>query len=114
MKGGILRAVIDIGDDFLVGVQFQKHLPLKGETTLLGLRARPCVIVRFASAVSAFGVAVQLGMIGVVSDGPGVPDVGMLPGGFADGESGLVRPSFHAASAALADDANVLTNQFEL
>jgi len=110
----ILRAVIDIGDDFLVGVQFQKYLPLKSEALLLGFDARPCVAVRFFPVVSAFGAEIKLGVIRVVGDGPGVPDVGMLPGGFADGESGLVRPSFHAASAALADDANVLTNQFEL
>lgn len=113
MIGGILRAAIDIGDDCLVGVQFPKHPTLKGKTTLLGFDACPCVSVRFFPVTSAFGVAVQLGVIGVVSDGPGVPDVGMLPGGFADGESGLVRPSFHAAAPPLADDGNVIPRRSE-
>ena len=76
--------------------------------------AKKSRLLDFFAVVCALGGEIKLGVIRVVGDGPGVPDVGMLPGGFADGESGLVRPSFHAASASLADDANVLTNQFEL
>ena len=90
----ILCAAIDIGDDILVGVQFQKHLALKGEAALLGFRARPCVVVRFFPAVSPFGVEVELSVIGVVSDGPGVPDGRMAPGRFPHRKHGFDRPRF--------------------
>jgi len=111
--GRILCAAVDIGDDFLVGVQFQKHLPLKSEALLLRFDARPGVIVRFFSRVSAFGVAVQLGVIGVVSDGPSVPDGGMAPGRLAHRERGFDRPSFHPAAPPLADDGNVSPRRSE-
>ena len=109
-----MRAAIDIGDDFLVGVQLYEHSTLKGETAFLGFDARPSVIVRFFPVVSAFGVAVKLSMIGVVSDGAGVPDDGMVPGRFAHCERGFLRPRFHTAAPPLANDMNVITNQFEL
>jgi len=110
---GILRAVIDMGDDVLVGVQFHKYLPLKGETVLFGLDACPCVAVRFFPAVSAFGVDIKLGVIGVVGDGPGVPDDGMAPGRLADDEGRSFRPSFHAAAPPLANDSNVIPRRSE-
>ena len=113
MIGGILRAVIDIGDDFLVGVQLYEHSTLKGETTLLGFDARPGVIVRFFPVVSAFGVAVKLSMIGVVSDGAGVPDNGMSPSCFAHRERGFDRPRFHPAAPPLADNGDVIPHRAE-
>ena len=108
-----MRAAIDIGDDFLVGVQLYKHSTLKGEALLLSFRARPCVIVRFFPVLSVFGVAIQLGMIRVVRDGPGVSEGGMVPGRFAHRERGFDRPRFHPAAPPLADDRNVIPRRAE-
>ena len=111
--GGIDCAAIDIGDDFLVGVQFQEHLPLKGEAFLFRFDACPCVIVRFFSTGSIFGIAVQLGVVGVMSDGAGVPDGGMPPGRRADGERRFLGPCFHPAAPTLADDGDVILRRSE-
>jgi len=111
--GGNLRAAIDIGDDFLVGVQLYKHSTLKGEALLLSFRARPCVIVRFFPVLSVFGVAIQLGMIRVVRDGPGVSEGGMVPGRFAHRERGFDRPRFHPAAPPLANDRDVIPRRSE-
>ena len=113
MIGRIDCAVIDIGDDFLVGVQFREHLPLKGETDLFRVRTRPRIVVRLFPAVSAFGVAVKFGVVGVVGDGAGVPDGGMPPGRRADSERGFRGPRFHTASATLADDLKVIPRRSE-
>jgi hypothetical protein len=62
----------------------------------------------------AFRVEVEFGVIGIVGDGAGVPERGVLPGRLPDRKRRRCEPSFHAAPFGLAYDGEMRTNQSEL
>jgi hypothetical protein len=68
----------------------------------------------FSRGIFPFGIAIELGMEGIVSNGAGIPKRRVLPSAPADDKSGLFPPGFHAAAGALADNGDMTHDLLEL
>ncbi len=107
----IFRAARDMSERIFIAPERLEHGVLKRQAFFFGVRSSPALRVGLFAALDVRSRVVELGVIGVVGDGSGVPQRRMLPGRCSYDEGGLIGPRPHAAALPLADDFEVGLHQ---
>jgi hypothetical protein len=109
-----LRAFLNVSEGLCIGLEHRKDVSLERQTFFFRFGSGPGIRVGLSRGIFPFGIAIELGMKGVMRNCAGIPKRRVLPSAPADDKSRLFPPGFHAAAGALADNGDMTHDVVEL